>query len=124
MEEYAYQPRTAALVESFDTVRDLRPSDVPEGASGVGPVDWPAECPGLKTALGAFYAAADDVARDLFVAFARAARLDANADGVVVACGEGALSLELLQRPGKGRVTGAEFAAAVDLSGRRLDSST
>ena len=81
MEEYAYQPRTAALVESFDTVRDLRPSDVPEGASGVGPVDWPAECPGLKTALGAFYAAADDVARDLFVAFARAARLDANADG-------------------------------------------
>jgi isopenicillin N synthase-like dioxygenase len=81
LEEYAYQPRTAALVESFDTVRDLRPSDVPEGASGVGPVDWPAECPGLKTALGAFYAAADDVARDLFVAFARAARLDANADG-------------------------------------------
>ena len=58
MEKYAYQPRTAALVESFDTVRDLRPSDVPEGASGVGPVDWPAECPGLKTALGAFYAAA------------------------------------------------------------------
>ena len=68
-------------MESFDTVRDLRPADVPEGASGVGPVDWPAECPGLKTALGAFYAAADDVARDLFVAFARAARLDASGDG-------------------------------------------
>ena len=47
----------------------------------MGPVDWPAECPGLKTALGAFYAAADDVARDLFVAFARAARLDASGDG-------------------------------------------
>ena len=35
----------------------------------------------MKTALGAFYAAADDVARDLFVAFARAARLDASGDG-------------------------------------------
>lgn len=74
LEEYAYQPKTAALVESFDTCRDL-PAEHPSlahGATGVGPVDWPLEAPGLKTALGAFYRRADDVARDLFVAFAKA----------------------------------------------------
>ena len=35
-------------------------------------MDWPLEAPGLKTALGGFYRRADDVARDLLVAFARA----------------------------------------------------
>ena len=47
--------------------------------------------------------------------------VEAGKRGVVVACGEGALSLEIVQRPGKGRVSGAEFAAAVDLAGRHLD---
>ncbi len=36
-------------------------------------------------------------------------------NGVVVACGEGSLRLTELQRPGKGRVTAAEFAAQLDL---------
>jgi methionyl-tRNA formyltransferase len=49
--------------------------------------------------------------------------LSADKNGVVVACGDGALSLESLQRPGKGRVTGPEFAAAVDLRDRQLDST-
>ena len=62
LEEYAYQPLTAALVESFDTTRDVPARDVPGDAVGVGPVDWPAECPGMKSALGTFYRAADDVA--------------------------------------------------------------
>jgi len=42
--------------------------------------------------------------------------------GIVVACGEGGLILESLQRPGKRRVTGDEFATAVDLAGRTLSS--
>ena len=46
--------------------------------------------------------------------------VEAGKRGVVVACGEGALSLEVLQRPGKGRVSGAEFGSTVDLSVRRL----
>jgi methionyl-tRNA formyltransferase len=49
--------------------------------------------------------------------------LSAGKSGVVVACGDGALSLDSLQRPGKGRVTGPEFAAAVDLRDRQLDST-
>ena len=70
MEEYAYQPNTAAIVESFDTVRDLPAHEIPEGATGVGPVDWPAEAPGLRTALREFYARCDEVAVDLFRAIA------------------------------------------------------
>jgi len=42
-------------------------------------------------------------------------------DGIVVACGAGALRLESLQRPGRRPVTGAEFAASVDMTGRRLE---
>lgn len=40
--------------------------------------------------------------------------------GVVVACGDGALSMESLQRPGKRTVTAGEFANQVDLTGHRL----
>ena len=43
-------------------------------------------------------------------------------NGVVVACGDGGLLLESLQRPGKRPVTGGEFSAAIDLSGRILSS--
>lgn len=41
-------------------------------------------------------------------------------DAIVVACGEGALQLEELQLPGKRRAATREFAAQIDLSGRRL----
>ena len=44
----------------------------------------------------------------------------AGPDGVVVSCGEGALRLEALQRPGKRTVTAAEFAAQIELPGRQL----
>lgn len=44
----------------------------------------------------------------------------AGRDGIVVACGEGALRLESLQRPGKRAVDAREFAAQVELLGRRL----
>lgn len=46
--------------------------------------------------------------------------LSADADGVLVACGEGALRLEILQRPGKRAVSAGEFAAQRDLVGRQL----
>jgi len=46
--------------------------------------------------------------------------LEAGRHGVVVACGEGALRLLRLQRPGKRPVTAGEFAAQADLGGRRL----
>ena len=41
-------------------------------------------------------------------------------EGVVVACGDGALNMESLQRPGKRTVTAGEFANQVDLVGQRL----
>jgi len=46
--------------------------------------------------------------------------LEAGKAGIIVACGTGALRLIDLQRPGKKRVTGAEFAAQVNLVGKRL----
>jgi len=42
----------------------------------------------------------------------------ADAEGIVVACGDGALRLESLQRPGKRAVTAGEFAAQPDLVGQ------
>ena len=55
LEEYAYRPNEIAILESFDTVRDVDASRLPAEATGVGPVDWPLESPGMKTALRAFY---------------------------------------------------------------------
>jgi len=40
--------------------------------------------------------------------------------GIIVACRDGGLILESLQRPGKRAVTGAEFSAAVNLADRTL----
>jgi methionyl-tRNA formyltransferase len=45
----------------------------------------------------------------------------AGKEGVIVTCGEGALRLTELQRPGKRRITAAEFAGQKNLSGKRLD---
>ena len=46
--------------------------------------------------------------------------LSAGQEGVVVACAEGALRLLEIQRPGRRRVTAAEFAGQSKLSGKRL----
>ncbi len=46
--------------------------------------------------------------------------LSAGRDGVVVACGQDALRLDSLQRPGKRPVTAGEFSSAVAMTGRRL----
>lgn len=45
----------------------------------------------------------------------------AGKDGVEVACGDGVLRLEEVQRPGKTRISGGEFAAQGKLLERRLD---
>ena len=50
--------------------------------------------------------------------------LDAGADGIVVACGEGALRLRELQWPSRRRVSAAEFARQASLFGRLLPAST
>ena len=44
--------------------------------------------------------------------------LEADREGVVVACGDGAVRLESVQRPGKRRITGGEYAAQIPLEGR------
>jgi len=41
-------------------------------------------------------------------------------DGIVISCGDGALRIESLQRPGKRAVTAGEFSSQVDLAGRQL----
>jgi methionyl-tRNA formyltransferase len=46
--------------------------------------------------------------------------VSAGKDGVVVTCGEGALRLIEVQRPGRRRVTAAEFAGQKNLGGKRL----
>jgi methionyl-tRNA formyltransferase len=46
--------------------------------------------------------------------------LAAGADGIDVACGDGVLRLETLQRPGRRSVTSAELATQIDLTGRQL----
>lgn len=46
--------------------------------------------------------------------------LAADRDGIVVACGSGALRLERLQRPGKRPVTAHEFTGAVPMADRHL----
>ena len=46
--------------------------------------------------------------------------LAVGADGVDIACGQGALRLQQLQRPGKRPVSAAEYAAQVDLTGQQL----
>ena len=47
--------------------------------------------------------------------------VSAGRDGIVVACGRDALRLDTLQRPGKRPVNASQFAAAVAMTGRRLD---
>ena len=46
--------------------------------------------------------------------------LSAGKDGVVVACAEGAIRLMEIQRPGRRRITAAEFAGQGILGGKRL----
>jgi len=46
--------------------------------------------------------------------------VSAGSDGIVVACGDGALNIESLQRPGKRAVTAGEFASQIDCAGRSL----
>ncbi len=50
--------------------------------------------------------------------------LNATRDGLVVATGDAALELLTVQRPGKGRVTGVEYASQRPLDGVRFGSSS
>ena len=46
--------------------------------------------------------------------------IDAGPDGITVACGDGALCMTSLQRPGKRLVSAGEFSAQLDILGRHL----
>ena len=46
--------------------------------------------------------------------------ISASRDGIEVGCGESSIFLTELQRPGRRRVSAAEFAAQIDLAGRML----
>jgi methionyl-tRNA formyltransferase len=46
--------------------------------------------------------------------------LSADRDGIVVACSSGAVAMQELQRPGKGRVSAREFAAQTRVHGAVL----
>ncbi len=46
--------------------------------------------------------------------------VSADRDGIVVACGEGAVALQELQRPGKSRVSAREFSAQTNPQGQVL----
>ena len=80
LEEYAYVKGTAALVESFDVVRDLSLADLRrirdtldvDAARGLGPMDWPVEVSDMKPAFRAFYSSCDDAAMVLMTSVALA----------------------------------------------------
>jgi methionyl-tRNA formyltransferase len=46
--------------------------------------------------------------------------ITAGKDGVIITCGEGALQIVEVQRPGRRRITAAEFAGQKNLRGKRL----
>jgi isopenicillin N synthase-like dioxygenase len=80
-EEYAYREREFACLESFDTVRDSNKTDDGDDdndnesitSSGAkGQIDWPIEVLEMKRSFTKFYDTCDDVARVLFLSFARA----------------------------------------------------
>ena len=79
-EEYAYKANEIACVESFDLVRDIEKEEEeeeeeekekqPSGARGR--IDWPIEVPEMKHAFNTFYRKCDEIARILFLSFAKA----------------------------------------------------
>jgi len=95
-------------------------------------VDWSADAAELGRRVraynpfpGAFFFSGDDrikIWRATAVGGDAAAGtvLQCNREGIVVACGSGALRLDELQLAGKRRVPAQEFAGQLDLSGQRL----
>ena len=78
-EEYAYKANEIACVESFDLVRDIdkeeeeEKMDFTKQPSGArGRIDWPIEVPEMKHAFNTFYRKCDEIARILFLSFAKA----------------------------------------------------
>jgi isopenicillin N synthase-like dioxygenase len=78
-EEYAYKANEIACVESFDLVRDIdkeeeeEKMDFTKQPSGArGRIDWPIEVPEMKHAFNNFYRKCDEIARILFLSFAKA----------------------------------------------------
>ena len=94
-------------------------------------IDWvlPAETVGRRVRAynpvpGAWFVAGDEAVKCWQVAVLPSLSgepgqvLEAGRHGVVVACGTGAVCLKSLQRPGKRRITGGEYAAQAELGGR------
>ncbi len=132
----------ALLAEHLDAILagglDARPQDdalatyAPKVRPADAQLDWQQDAATLERMVrayspvpGAWFMAGDErtkcwQAREVAGAAEAGTVLAAGPDGIVVACGQGALSLERLQRPGKRAVSAGEYAAQVDLSGRQL----
>ena len=132
-----------ALVAHLDTILagELTPTEQDEALSNYAPkiekkdaaIDWSLSATELARRVRAYnpFPGAFFFANGTRVKVWRAAAVDGAApagtvlqsdrDGVVIACGSGALRLDELQLPGKRRVSAQEFNGQLDLAGERLE---
>jgi methionyl-tRNA formyltransferase len=133
----------AALTANLDAILagTLRPKQQDESLATYAPkidkqdavVDWTLPAGKLERRVraynpfpGAFFFAAGPVRIKVWRATAVEGSaepgtvLSCSRDGIIVACGIGALRLDELQLPGKRHVVAREFAAQFDLTGQRL----
>ena len=131
-----------ALVENLDDILEgrARASDQDESLATYAPkivtsdarIDWSADATDLGRRVraynpfpGAFFFAGDDRVKIWRATViegdaAPGTVLQCDRDGIIVACGSGALRLDELQLAGKRRVLAPEFPGQLDLSGQRL----
>jgi len=134
LEEYSYVANTAALVESFDCVRDLKLEDLrrvresfgADAARGLGPMDWPVEVSDMKEAFQKFYAACDEVATVLLQTVAIALDLHetefSQHFGDTAHCSMRAMRYPAIEqieskRRKSNRISGAKASSTVELVG-------
>ncbi len=132
----------AALVEHLDSILagELRATEQDESQTTYAPkieksdaaIDWSRPAADLARCVRAYnpFPGAYFFSGETRIKAWRATAVDGAAEpgtvlrcdreGVVVACGSGALRLDELQLPGKRRVAAREFAGQLDLSGTRL----
>lgn len=136
----------AALIEALEQLETGRAQPVPQRADGAtyarkidkseARIDWRRSAAEIERQVRAFqpWPVAEMRVGDEIVRVHRAALGDAalgagaepgsvlglDERGLVVACGDGTIALQTLQRPGRRPVTAREFAATVPVVGQRL----